>query len=356
MRLLVPPMDRALPTGARVVSAAGWELHLEAALTHGARLRARAAKPCPRCYSDPHRRTGRAAGVFGLYPFPSPPPVGTRTGAPAWEDTEPSPSQWSRQDLASWLGADLPDGTPPDLFDLAPPPFSVSTGVTQAGGLALRFPLEDDLALRCGATRSKLRAVITLLRPRHLWLTLPLHPFGGWGRFESSRGKDASPGSGCGRRHLDFLLDLGRLQSLSGGTFSVLHHLTSTAWREPAAVALLASVPRARLLLGPTPGLPFCLKTTLPSLLPLTTPPLGPISPRPSPRPCSPRRVSRPGPACGEPVTLPFASPLGTPPGRTWGGGGFAALLAQQKRYLWASRATAGPSSKANGGSGGRLP
>ena len=177
--------------------------------------------------------------------------------------------------MASWLGADLPDGTPPDLFDLAPPPFSVSTGVTQAGGLALRFPLEDDLALRCGATRSKLRAVITLLRPRHLWLTLPLHPFGGWGRFESSRGKDASPGSGCGRRHLDFLLDLGRLQSLSGGTFSVLHHLTSTAWREPAAVALLASVPRARLLLGPTPGLPFCLKTTLPSLLPLTTLPSG---------------------------------------------------------------------------------
>ena len=257
--------------------------------------------------------------------------------------------------MASWLGADLPDGTPPDLFDLAPPPFSVSTGVTQAGGLALRFPLEDDLALRCGATRSKLRAVITLLRPRHLWLTLPLHPFGGWGRFESSRGKDSSPGSGCGRRHLDFLLDLGRLQSLSGGTFSVLHHLTSTAWREPAAVALLASVPRARLLLGPTPGLPFCLKTILPSLLP----PLRPISPRPSPRPCSPRRVSRPGPACGEPVTLPFASPLGTPPGRTWGGGGgggFAALLAQQKRCLWASRATAGPSSKANGGSGGRLP
>ena len=45
MRLLVPPMDRALPAGARVVSAAGWELHLEAALTHGARLRARAAKP-----------------------------------------------------------------------------------------------------------------------------------------------------------------------------------------------------------------------------------------------------------------------------------------------------------------------
>ena len=85
---------------------------------------------------------------------------------------------------------------------------------------------------------------------------------------------------------------------------------------------------------NPCPGVPSACFTILPaprggnrrlSLFWLLS--RGRISPLPSPRPCSPRRVSRPGPACGEPVTLPFTSPLGTPPGRTWGGGGAGASL-----------------------------
>ena len=229
--------------------------------------------------------------------------------------------------MASWLGTAFPDGTRPDLLDLAPPPLSVATGVRQAGGLAFHFPIQDDLALRCGATRSKLRAVVTLLRPRHLWLTLPLHPFGGWGRLESARGKDTSPSFGCGRRCLAFLLELCRIQASLGGTFSVLHHLTSTAWREPAAVALLASTPRVRLLLGPAPGLPFCLKTTLPSLLPLPDPSSGPALATsvaqallPEARFAPEASLRRAGHTA---LTLPFGAG-----GGGGGGGGFAVLFA----------------------------
>ena len=67
MRLLLPEIATSIPDNVRIVTAAGWEVHLEAAAEHGARHRARAPKPCPRCQDDPMRRTGVTTGVFGLY-------------------------------------------------------------------------------------------------------------------------------------------------------------------------------------------------------------------------------------------------------------------------------------------------
>ena len=97
MRLLLPEITTSIPDNVRIVTAAGWEVHLEAAAEHGARHRARAPKPCPRCQDDPMRRTGVTTGVFGLYPFPAETAaLDFRAGASWWEVDEPPPTMGPR--------------------------------------------------------------------------------------------------------------------------------------------------------------------------------------------------------------------------------------------------------------------
>ena len=270
MRLLLPEVTTSIPDNVRIVTAAGWEVHLEAAAEHGARHRARAPKPCPRCQDDPMRRTGVTTGVFGLYPFPAETAaLDFRAGASWWEVDEPPSEQWAREDLQELFpGQRLPEpGQPLHFLGIYVDALGWDNTPDAPVGAALFVGPATSRNFCDGRVRSLLRAALTLLRPRHVWVLLP--------RTGLGRGPESSTSAlgSSAHQHLQFTLELGQHQLNLPGHFTLVHPLTSPVWKDPAAIQLLSPFHRVRLpaspvdpmtaaLCGPSPAAYLCLKTT----------------------------------------------------------------------------------------------
>ena len=270
MRLLLPEVTTSIPDNVRIVTAAGWEVHLEAAAEHGARHRARAPKPCPRCQDDPMRRTGVTTGVFGLYPFPAETAaLDFRAGASWWEVDEPPSEQWAREDLQELFpGQQLPEpGQPLHFLGIYVDALGWDNTPDAPVGAALFVGPATSRNFCDGRVRSLLRAALTLLRPRHVWVLLP--------RTGLGRGPESSTSAlgSSAHQHLQFTLELGQHQLNLPGHFTLVHPLTSPVWKDPAAIQLLSPFHRVRLpaspvdpmtaaLCGPSPAAYLCLKTT----------------------------------------------------------------------------------------------
>ncbi|CAL1147366.1 unnamed protein product [Cladocopium goreaui] len=270
MRLLLPEIATSIPDNVRIVTAAGWEVHLEAAAEHGARHRARAPKPCPRCQDDPMRRTGVTTGVFGLYPFPAETAaLASRAGASRWEVDEPPFEQWTREDLQELFpGQRLPEpGQPLHFLGVYVDALGWDNAPDVPVGAALFVGPATSRSFCNGRVRSLLRAALTLLRPRHVWVLLPRTGLGSWPEPSASALEPSA------HQHLQFTLELGQHQLNLPGHFTLVHPLTSPVWKDPAAIQLFSTFHRVRLpaspidpvaaaFCGPSPAAYLCLKTT----------------------------------------------------------------------------------------------
>ena len=270
MRLLLPEIATSIPDNVRIVTAAGWEVHLEAAAEHGARHRARAPKPCPRCQDDPMRRTGVTTGVFGLYPFPAETAaLDSRAGASWWEVDEPPFEQWTREDLQELFpGQRLPEpGQPLHFLGVYVDALGRDNAPDVPVGAALFVGPATSRSFCNGRVRSLLRAALTLLRPRHVWVLLPRTGLGSWPEPSASALEPSA------HQHLQFTLELGQHQLNLPGHFTLVHPLTSPVWKDPAAIQLFSTFHRVRLpaspidpvaaaFCGPSPAAYLCLKTT----------------------------------------------------------------------------------------------
>lgn len=216
MRLLCPAGPVPLPSPVRYVAAAGWEAHLEAAVASGALSKPKTVPACPRCTSDSQRRTGLPVGVFGLYPPPDHGPVASasqcRAGLASWEAAEPDQASWTRADLAAFFAPQpLPDG-PLDFLEVYAGEARASAAVRARGGTALSVGLDHGHDLNQGVARSKVRAALRLLAPRHLWLSWPCTAFCGWSHLNALRSPDHAASLRLGRHHLRFSTSLAAAQ------------------------------------------------------------------------------------------------------------------------------------------------
>ena len=280
MRLLCPAGPVPLPSPVRYVAAAGWEAHLEAAVASGALSKPKTVPACPRCTSDSQRRTGLPVGVFGLYPPPDHGPVASasqcRAGLASWEAAEPDQASWTRADLAAFFAPQpLPDG-PLDFLEVYAGEARASAAVRARGGTALSVGLDHGHDLNQGVARSKVRAALRLLAPRHLWLSWPCTAFCGWSHLNALRSPDHAASLRLGRHHLRFSTSLAAAQLAAARHVSAENPLTSSAWREPCAVQAFQALGRVRLdqcttgLAGPQGGLhlkPTLIKSSCSDLL-----------------------------------------------------------------------------------------
>ena len=288
MRLPLKPADVSSPPVVRDVLAAGWEVHLEAAMWPEARVRARDLLRCPRCDTCPEgdRRTGthevRPAPVLGLYPLDVEP---SRAGGPVMpiETRElPSSTTFTTEEICEWLGPQAGEFHKAcqrglDLLEVYAGTARATQAVRNKGGVAICIGLEHGQDLTRARDRALCRYLLQLLKPEHLWLSFPCTAFCAWMKLAAIRDSDIQPRLKEGRFHLGYAFELASTQRASGRHAHAENPLTSTAWQEPVAVEEL-SHPEwlcARLdqcttgLSGPQGGLhlkPTLIRTTDPEM------------------------------------------------------------------------------------------
>eukprot|EP00438_Fugacium_kawagutii_P034289 Skav220346 [mRNA] locus=scaffold2224:194593:200853:+ [translate_table: standard] len=248
MRLLIPKaLDRSPPV-IREVIAAGWECHLEAANGSEASVRARDYLLCPRCnHSEevPRRSGSRPPSVLGLHLRSD---AGEKIGqwTPGHLETKDLyEDKWTDDELADWLGPQaevfrkaLQHGL--DFLEVYAGKARASHAVLERGGLALYLGLDHGQDFRRAKDRSLGRALVRRLRPRHLWGAFPCTPFCAWIRLAILRNCDMTLRLKEGRVHLKFITELCTLQVDDGRDAHLENPLTSLAWKEPLALAILS--------------------------------------------------------------------------------------------------------------------
>eukprot|EP00438_Fugacium_kawagutii_P005313 Skav210287 [mRNA] locus=scaffold475:3020:13981:- [translate_table: standard] len=285
MRLLVPKTENRSPPIIREVIAAGWECHLEAAQGSEALVRARDYLLCPRCAQPeevPRRAGTRPPSILGLHLRSD---RGEKIGqwVPGVFETKDLPhDEWSDTELATWLGPQaavfheaLTKGL--DFLEVYAGKARTSQAVLGKGGLSLHLGLDHGQDFRLAADRSKARALVRRLKPRHLWGAFPCTPFCAWIKLAILRNCDMTLRLREGRLHLKFVIELCELQVRDLREAHLENPLTSMAWKEPVALGLLSQPRwlRARLdqcqtgLSSPSGGLhlkPTLIRTTDPAM------------------------------------------------------------------------------------------
>lgn len=115
-----------------------------------------------------------------------------------------------------------------------------SQAVKEHGGLALFLGLDHGQDFRRARDRSLARALVQMVKPRHLWGAFPCTPFCAWIRLAILRNCDVTLPMKEGRVHLKFILGLCALQLSDNRRAHLENPLTSMAWKESVAVAALA--------------------------------------------------------------------------------------------------------------------
>lgn len=288
MRLLLRPEGAKNPPMVREVLAAGWEVHLEAAMGPEARVRARDLDRCPRCEPCPEgaRRTGseevRPAPVLGLYPLL---PTPTRSGGPVlpMETHElPPGTTFTDAEMCAWLGPQAEQYRQArkkglSFLEVYAGTARATQAVRERGGTALCIGLEHGQDLSKAKDRAMCRHLIQVLQPDHLWLSFPCTAFCAWMKLAMVRDYDILPRLKKGRFHLGYAFELAATQRSAGRYVHAENPLTSSAWQEPVAVKELSRPEwlRSRLdqcttgLSGPEGGLhlkPTLIRTTDPRM------------------------------------------------------------------------------------------
>ena len=285
MRLLVPRSNLPRDINARRMSAAGWEVHLEAA-HHQQEGTLVKCSLCPRCKQEDLRRTGTPSNVLGLYPMALPPPP-YNVGDCPWELAEPDSASFDLSDV--WLFfrgqesalTSLQADTPLFFLELAPHSDHMTPHVLTHGVVGLTVSPDYGHDMRRGRDRALVRAAIRLLRPRHLWLSFSTAPPGAWDLACARHALSPHPSS-HGKFSFQFALSRSLFQTQlgHGADAHILHPLTSAVWRDPLAIQVLSPFQRVRLDF-PAKS-PLLLRTSL-SLLASSLRSLSPLACPPCP-------------------------------------------------------------------------
>lgn len=253
MRFLVPHQPlllESLAVSFRVVQAAGWQVHFEAAAAQSIGLPGVKPTACPRCAQEDLRRTGVSTSVLGLYPLVAPLGAPGRSGG-SWEAKTPELSLETPADLLPYFSAQaeafaavLEHGL--DFLEVYAGTARASAAVRRRGGTALTIGLDHGHDLTRGADRAHLLAALSLLQPRHLWVSFPCTAFCGWARLNALRSPAYADSLRLGRQHLRFAMTLVVAQKARGGHAHVENPLTSAAWHEPPLVAAFQGDGRVR--------------------------------------------------------------------------------------------------------------